>query len=155
MFGVLVFQIVHRYDIILIQEVRDSDLSATKKLMEHVNKLDLLHTAHSAYTVLLHRIWCPKYGLLFGVWQTINSHYTVQRTIKWCSSSVCVCVSPEVLLHSGTVTSSVSLWVAAPIRSNISSSTGTQKANRDSAMIKLSFVENLCWDLTSVNRNRK
>ncbi|XP_037647816.1 deoxyribonuclease-1 isoform X1 [Sebastes umbrosus] len=30
--------IVHRYDIILIQEVRDSDLSATKKLMEHVNK---------------------------------------------------------------------------------------------------------------------
>lgn len=31
-------QIVHRYDIILIQEVRDSDLSATKKLMEHVNK---------------------------------------------------------------------------------------------------------------------
>lgn len=34
------FQIVHRYDIILIQEVRDNDLSATKKLMEHVNKLD-------------------------------------------------------------------------------------------------------------------
>lgn len=32
------FQIVHRYDIILIQEVRDTDLSATKKLMEHVNK---------------------------------------------------------------------------------------------------------------------
>lgn len=31
-------QIVHRYDIILIQEVRDSDLSATRKLMEHVNK---------------------------------------------------------------------------------------------------------------------
>ncbi|XP_054891825.1 deoxyribonuclease-1 isoform X1 [Poeciliopsis prolifica] len=30
--------IVHRYDVILIQEVRDSDLSATKKLMEHVNK---------------------------------------------------------------------------------------------------------------------
>lgn len=33
-----IFQIVHRYDIILIQEVRDSDLSATKKIMEHVNK---------------------------------------------------------------------------------------------------------------------
>lgn len=32
------FQIVHRYDIILIQEVRDRHLSATKKLMEHVNK---------------------------------------------------------------------------------------------------------------------
>lgn len=32
------FQIVHRYDIILIQEVRDSDLTATKKLIEHVNK---------------------------------------------------------------------------------------------------------------------
>ncbi|XP_047215488.1 deoxyribonuclease-1 [Girardinichthys multiradiatus] len=30
--------VVHRYDIILIQEVRDSDLSATKKLMDHVNK---------------------------------------------------------------------------------------------------------------------
>ncbi|XP_036004402.1 deoxyribonuclease-1 isoform X2 [Fundulus heteroclitus] len=30
--------IIHRYDIILIQEVRDNDLSATKKLMEHVNK---------------------------------------------------------------------------------------------------------------------
>lgn len=34
----LISTIVHRYDIILIQEVRDNDLSATKKLMEHVNK---------------------------------------------------------------------------------------------------------------------
>ncbi|XP_070778954.1 deoxyribonuclease-1 [Enoplosus armatus] len=34
----IISTIVHRYDIILIQEVRDSDLSATKKLMEHVNK---------------------------------------------------------------------------------------------------------------------
>ncbi|KAL6103644.1 dnase1 [Pungitius sinensis] len=34
----IITTIVHRYDIILIQEVRDSDLSATKKLMEHVNK---------------------------------------------------------------------------------------------------------------------
>uniref|UniRef100_A0A8C3A3R7 Deoxyribonuclease n=1 Tax=Cyclopterus lumpus TaxID=8103 RepID=A0A8C3A3R7_CYCLU len=36
----IISTIVHRYDIILIQEVRDIDLSATKKLMEHVNKLD-------------------------------------------------------------------------------------------------------------------
>ncbi|XP_034449224.1 deoxyribonuclease-1 [Hippoglossus hippoglossus] len=34
----IISKIVHRYDIILIQEVRDSDLSATKRLMEHVNK---------------------------------------------------------------------------------------------------------------------
>ncbi|TMS14749.1 Deoxyribonuclease-1 [Larimichthys crocea] len=34
----IISTIVHRYDIILIQEVRDSDLSATKRLMEHVNK---------------------------------------------------------------------------------------------------------------------
>ncbi|XP_057673822.1 deoxyribonuclease-1 [Corythoichthys intestinalis] len=34
----LISKIVHRYDIILIQEVRDKDLSATKKLMQHVNK---------------------------------------------------------------------------------------------------------------------
>ncbi|KAM7386034.1 hypothetical protein PAMA_008920 [Pampus argenteus] len=34
----IITTIVHRYDIVLIQEVRDSDLSATKKLMEHVNK---------------------------------------------------------------------------------------------------------------------
>ncbi|XP_068193957.1 deoxyribonuclease-1 [Antennarius striatus] len=34
----IISTIVHRYDIILIQEVRDSDLSATRKLMEHVNK---------------------------------------------------------------------------------------------------------------------
>ncbi|KAL0992556.1 hypothetical protein UPYG_G00094900 [Umbra pygmaea] len=34
----IITQIVHRYDIVLIQEVRDSDLSATKKLMQHVNK---------------------------------------------------------------------------------------------------------------------
>ncbi|XP_062388628.1 deoxyribonuclease-1 [Sardina pilchardus] len=34
----IISKIVHRYDIILIQEVRDSDLSATTKLMEHVNK---------------------------------------------------------------------------------------------------------------------
>uniref|UniRef100_H3C1K4 Deoxyribonuclease n=1 Tax=Tetraodon nigroviridis TaxID=99883 RepID=H3C1K4_TETNG len=34
----IISQIVHRYDIILIQEVRDSDMSATKKLMERVNR---------------------------------------------------------------------------------------------------------------------
>ncbi|XP_036945444.1 deoxyribonuclease-1 [Acanthopagrus latus] len=34
----IISTIVHRYDIILIQEVRDSDLSATNRLMEHVNK---------------------------------------------------------------------------------------------------------------------
>ncbi|XP_034568179.1 deoxyribonuclease-1 [Notolabrus celidotus] len=34
----LISTIIHRYDIILIQEVRDNDLSATKTLMEHVNK---------------------------------------------------------------------------------------------------------------------
>ncbi|XP_056264175.1 deoxyribonuclease-1-like [Pseudoliparis swirei] len=34
----IISTIVHRYDIILIQEVRDIDLSATNKLMEHVNK---------------------------------------------------------------------------------------------------------------------
>ncbi|XP_061568126.1 deoxyribonuclease-1 [Cololabis saira] len=34
----IISTIVHRYDVLLIQEVRDADLSATKKLMEHVNK---------------------------------------------------------------------------------------------------------------------
>ncbi|XP_077590522.1 deoxyribonuclease-1 isoform X2 [Stigmatopora nigra] len=34
----VISKIIHRYDIILIQEVRDSDLSATKKLLQHVNK---------------------------------------------------------------------------------------------------------------------
>lgn len=34
----IISTIVHRYDIILIQEVKDNDLSATKKLMAHVNK---------------------------------------------------------------------------------------------------------------------
>ncbi|XP_012682694.2 deoxyribonuclease-1-like [Clupea harengus] len=34
----IISTIVHRYDVILIQEVRDSDLSATKQLMQHVNK---------------------------------------------------------------------------------------------------------------------
>ncbi|XP_037331913.2 deoxyribonuclease-1-like isoform X2 [Pungitius pungitius] len=34
----IITTIVHRYDIILIQEVRDSDLTATEKLMDHVNK---------------------------------------------------------------------------------------------------------------------
>ncbi|XP_051742583.1 deoxyribonuclease-1 [Ctenopharyngodon idella] len=33
----IITKVVHRYDIVLIQEVRDSDLSATKKLMESVN----------------------------------------------------------------------------------------------------------------------
>lgn len=37
-------QIVKRYDVILIQEVRDSDLSATQTLMNYVNKWDCLHT---------------------------------------------------------------------------------------------------------------
>ncbi|XP_038125168.1 deoxyribonuclease-1-like [Cyprinodon tularosa] len=32
-------QIVHRYDIVLIQEVLDSDLSVTKELMEYVNRI--------------------------------------------------------------------------------------------------------------------
>ncbi|XP_077415782.1 deoxyribonuclease-1 [Vanacampus margaritifer] len=34
----IITKIVHRYDIILIQEVRDNDLSATKKLMHNVNR---------------------------------------------------------------------------------------------------------------------
>ncbi|KAJ8345081.1 hypothetical protein SKAU_G00292740 [Synaphobranchus kaupii] len=34
----LIVKIVHRYDIVLIQEVKDSDLSATKKLMQQVNR---------------------------------------------------------------------------------------------------------------------
>uniref|UniRef100_A0A3B3ZTM1 Endonuclease/exonuclease/phosphatase domain-containing protein n=1 Tax=Periophthalmus magnuspinnatus TaxID=409849 RepID=A0A3B3ZTM1_9GOBI len=34
----IISKIVHRYDIILIQEVRDIDLSATEKLMSYVNK---------------------------------------------------------------------------------------------------------------------
>ncbi|KAL2100630.1 hypothetical protein ACEWY4_002391 [Coilia grayii] len=34
----IISTIVHRYDVVLIQEVRDSDLSATNKLMQHVNK---------------------------------------------------------------------------------------------------------------------
>ncbi|XP_061605229.1 deoxyribonuclease-1 isoform X2 [Phyllopteryx taeniolatus] len=34
----IISKIVHRYDILLIQEVRDNDLSATEKLMQHVNK---------------------------------------------------------------------------------------------------------------------
>ncbi|XP_016405902.1 deoxyribonuclease-1-like [Sinocyclocheilus rhinocerous] len=33
----IITKVVHRYDIVLIQEVRDSDLSATKKLMQSVN----------------------------------------------------------------------------------------------------------------------
>ncbi|XP_072299673.1 deoxyribonuclease-1 [Eucyclogobius newberryi] len=33
----IISKIVHRYDIILIQEVRDTNLSATQKLMAHVN----------------------------------------------------------------------------------------------------------------------
>ncbi|XP_064171254.1 deoxyribonuclease-1 [Anguilla rostrata] len=33
----IIVKIVHMYDILLIQEVRDSDLSATKKLMQNVN----------------------------------------------------------------------------------------------------------------------
>lgn len=34
----IISTIIHRYDVVLIQEVRDNDLSATKKLMEHINK---------------------------------------------------------------------------------------------------------------------
>ncbi|CAN9505145.1 unnamed protein product [Ophioblennius macclurei] len=34
----IITKIVQRYDVVLIQEVRDSDLSVTKRLMEHVNK---------------------------------------------------------------------------------------------------------------------
>ncbi|XP_032444184.1 deoxyribonuclease-1 [Xiphophorus hellerii] len=34
----IISTVVHRYDVILIQEVRDNDLTATQKLMEHVNK---------------------------------------------------------------------------------------------------------------------
>uniref|UniRef100_A0AAY4D173 Deoxyribonuclease n=1 Tax=Denticeps clupeoides TaxID=299321 RepID=A0AAY4D173_9TELE len=39
----IISEVVHRYDIILIQEVRDSDLTATQKLMQHVNKAPSPH----------------------------------------------------------------------------------------------------------------
>ncbi|KAL0197899.1 hypothetical protein M9458_006439, partial [Cirrhinus mrigala] len=33
----IITKVVHRYDIVVIQEVRDSDLTATNRLMESVN----------------------------------------------------------------------------------------------------------------------
>lgn len=49
-----------------------------------------------------------------------------------------MCLFPEVPLRSGTVTSSVSLWVAAPTRRDISSFTGKQARNRGGAIMALS-----------------
>lgn len=54
-------QIVHRYDIILIQEVRDSDLSATKKLMEQVNKSEPTQT--NTHKWRCHTQWIKRYSL--------------------------------------------------------------------------------------------
>lgn len=95
-----VLQIVHRYDIILIQEVRDSDLSATKKLMEHVNKLDRLHK-QSKHTQC----------------QVCHLFYKFAKLM--------LLVFSEILLSSGT--SSASLWVAATIKRDTSSCTGTSR----------------------------
>lgn len=47
-FFMCVLQIVQRYDVILIQEVRDGDLSATQKLMEYVNKY--VHTPNMEHS---------------------------------------------------------------------------------------------------------
>lgn len=33
-------QILHRYDVVLVQEVRDSDLSAVTQLMEQLNRYE-------------------------------------------------------------------------------------------------------------------
>jgi len=114
-----VSQIVHRYDIILIQEVRDIDLSATNKLMEHVNKLDCTKqcTIQSAYVY----------------------HYDKDKQKDY---FICVCVFAEVHLSSGTATSSASLWAAAPTRRDISFSTGKHtERQRQVFFCRRSFVE--------------
>lgn len=39
--SLLVPQILNRYDVVLVQEVRDSDLSAVTQLMEQLNRYEL------------------------------------------------------------------------------------------------------------------
>lgn len=60
----IITTIVHRYDIILIQEVRDSDLSATKKLMEQVNKGSLRY-GHTVSEPLGRSTYTERYLFIY------------------------------------------------------------------------------------------
>lgn len=72
-----VLQIVHRYDVILIQEVRDSDLSATQKLMDRVNELDTTVNKNIQY----------YYAHLYSCRKLKNTHYDFRQFINL---SVCL-----------------------------------------------------------------
>ncbi|XP_029015301.1 deoxyribonuclease-1 [Betta splendens] len=61
----IVSTIVHRYDIILIQEVRDSDLTATQKLMEHVNKDSQFRYDHIVSEPLGRNTYKERYLFLY------------------------------------------------------------------------------------------
>uniref|UniRef100_A0A667WJZ2 Deoxyribonuclease n=1 Tax=Myripristis murdjan TaxID=586833 RepID=A0A667WJZ2_9TELE len=60
----IITTIVHRYDVVLIQEVRDSDLSATKKLMERVNR-DTIKYGHIVSEPLGRSTYKERYLFLY------------------------------------------------------------------------------------------
>ncbi|KAK2832873.1 hypothetical protein Q5P01_016762 [Channa striata] len=79
--------IVHRYDIILIQEVRDTDLSATKKLVDHVNKGSQFRYSHIVSEPLGRSSYKERYLFLYRE-QTVSvaKNYTYDDGCEPCGT---------------------------------------------------------------------
>ncbi|KAG7237466.1 hypothetical protein INR49_032333 [Caranx melampygus] len=80
-------EIIHRYDIILIQEVRDSDLSATKKLMEHVNEGSNFTYKHIVSEPLGRSSYKERYLFLYRE-QTVSvvQNFTYESSDEHCGT---------------------------------------------------------------------
>ncbi|KAG7237297.1 hypothetical protein INR49_032537 [Caranx melampygus] len=83
----LISTIIHRYDIILIQEVRDSDLSATKKLMEHVNEGSNFTYKHIVSEPLGRSSYKERYLFLYRE-QTVSvvQNFTYESSDEHCGT---------------------------------------------------------------------
>ncbi|XP_059204554.1 deoxyribonuclease-1 [Centropristis striata] len=86
----IISTIVQRYDIILIQEVRDSDLSATKRLMEHVNKgSPMFRYSHIVSEPLGRSSYKERYLFLYRE-QTVSvvKNYTYDDGCESCGTDI-------------------------------------------------------------------
>ncbi|KAF3699648.1 Deoxyribonuclease-1 [Channa argus] len=83
----IISTIVHRYDIILIQEVRDRDLSATQKLVDHVNKGSQFRYSHIVSEPLGRSSYKERYLFLYRE-QTVSvaKNYTYDDGCEPCGT---------------------------------------------------------------------
>uniref|UniRef100_A0A3Q1K185 Deoxyribonuclease n=2 Tax=Anabas testudineus TaxID=64144 RepID=A0A3Q1K185_ANATE len=100
----IISTIVHRYDVILIQEVRDTDLSATQMLMEHVNKGSQVRYSHIVSEPLGRSSYKERYLFLYREQMvSVVKDYTYDDGCESCGTDTFI-REPFIVMFSSTNT---------------------------------------------------